>query len=63
MGLDTWDVGSAVWFLEVEVAGSAWQTSHSVKNWEQSNIFSAGMFLLLLNFCQESFIKAKLLFS
>lgn len=34
-------------------------SSHSVENWKQSSIFSAGMCLLWLNSYPESFIRAK----
>lgn len=33
-----------------------------MENWEQSNILLAGMCLLWLSFCQESFIRAKIIF-
>jgi len=34
-----------------------------VEIWEQSNIFSAGLCLFRLNFCQETFARAKIFFS
>lgn len=34
-----------------------------MENWEKSNILTAGVTLFQINFCQESFIRAKIFFS